>query len=247
MLLVGLLLLACTLAGCSHHYHPRHTSVSFSSVEDPAESPAVDSIIMPYRQQFEAEMNEVIATAAVTLKMYKPESPLGNWVADAIKVQADKKLGTQLDFAIQNSGGLRIPEVAEGDVTVGKLYELMPFDNLITVMELDGRGILKLFDHMAADGGWPVSREVVYQIDGRNAKGVLISGEPVDPDGTYVFALPDYIANGGSDSGFLSEIAISRNDLDLLVRDALIMEAEATTGRSELLNGAMEGRVTRIN
>ena len=46
--------------------------------------PALSDMITEYRGQLEEEMNTVIGTVAQSLKLQKPESNLGNWMADVL-------------------------------------------------------------------------------------------------------------------------------------------------------------------
>jgi 5'-nucleotidase len=68
------------------------------------------------------------------------ESALGDWVADAMRTAA----GT--DFAFQNPGGLRA-DLDAGEVTMGDVYEVMPFDNQVATVTLTGSQVLDLLEH----------------------------------------------------------------------------------------------------
>ena len=49
-------------------------------------------------------------------------------------------------IAIQNGGGLR-RTMEKGQITMGDLYEIMPFDNYLVVMDLKGADLIKAIDH----------------------------------------------------------------------------------------------------
>ena len=88
----------------------------------------------------------------------RPESSLGNWTADLLLAAArDLFPGYAIAFAVQNYGGLRLSEIGTGPLTVSELYELMPFDNELVLVELGGATLRAFIDHTLADGGWPVS------------------------------------------------------------------------------------------
>ena len=61
------------------------------------------------------------------------ESTVGNLVTDAMRASAG------VEIAMQNTGGLRA-ELAEGPVTKGAIYEVMPFENTICDHGADRRG-----------------------------------------------------------------------------------------------------------
>jgi 2',3'-cyclic-nucleotide 2'-phosphodiesterase (5'-nucleotidase family) len=188
----------------------------------------ISQMIVPYKAQLDATMNEVIGQAEKSMSKSKPNSPLNNWIADVLLDQAIDKVGN-VDFAVQNYGGIRVPSIEAGDVTIGKIYELMPFDNMVTVIYADGKIVQQLLDRIAAYGGWPISKNVYFTIENEKAVDVMINGKPLMPSGKYVFALPDYVANGGDDCFFLSDQ--ERKDLDLLIRDAIINHIKKSNGK----------------
>lgn len=220
--------------------------VSESSYRISEETPipqdsAIIRLIEPYKTSLDQQMNEVIATAAITLKKAKPQSTLGNWMADAIKIKTEEYLGKPIDFATQNYGGIRIPELRQGPVTRGKIYELMPFENRIVILELGGETVQAFLDHTAAGGGWPLSKEVQMVIDGGQAVDVRISGEALQANKKYLMALPDYIANGGDRADFLA--GHPRTDLPNLIRDALIEYSQNLTKEGRSIDAEIDHRV----
>ncbi len=202
----------------------------------------IETVIMPYKKELDKEMNQVIGEVATRMEKKKPESTLGNWIADVIHETATRKSGQEIDFAIQNYGGIRIGSLSPGPITRGKVYELMPFDNMISILELPGSIVDSLVHRFASSGGWPVSRGLRFRISDRKPIDISIGGNPLDSDRTYHIAMPDYIANGGDRMSFLR--GHPRNDLDYLIRDALIdfIQAEQEAGGS--VQGVLDGRIT---
>jgi 2',3'-cyclic-nucleotide 2'-phosphodiesterase (5'-nucleotidase family) len=187
-------------------------------------------------------MGQVIGQVAVRMEKQKPESTLGNWVADAIMTMATERAGgARIDFAIQNYGGIRIGSISPGPVTLGKVFELMPFDNLISVVEVPGTTLDSLVHRFAQSGGYPVSKELRFGIRERKAVQITVGGQPIDPNRTYTVAMPDYVANGGDRMDIFRGLA--RNALDYLIRDALadFIRAETRAGRS--IQGRLDGRI----
>ncbi|MFZ1748973.1 MAG: 5'-nucleotidase C-terminal domain-containing protein [Saprospiraceae bacterium] len=180
----------------------------------------VATMIEPYKLKLDSTMNEVIAYCEEELVKGKPSSTLTNWFCDALLDESQKLVTEPLDFAIQNYGGIRVPYLSKGDVTVGKVYELMPFDNIMFIMELKGSVVQELFDKMAESGGWPVSRTIHFEIAYGKAKNIKINGQMLDPGRIYNAAIPDYIANGGDNMDFLKGGKV--NNTGVLIRDLLI-------------------------
>ena len=199
----------------------------------PSDNRELLELIEPYKSGLDATMKEVIGQVDEELRKTKPNGSLNNFVADILLAQA-RKNEPSVEFALQNYGGIRIPALAKGEVTVGKVYELMPFDNLLVILTADGKTVQRLFDRIADYGGWPLSKGTSFKIQNDKAVDIVINGKPFDPSGKYTFALPDYIANGGDNCTFLLET--ERNDLGLLVRDALIQGIRDLNGSIKFNN-----------
>jgi len=150
-------------------------------------------------------------------------------------------LGEEIDFALQNYGGLRLAMLPKGDITLGHLYELMPFENYVVIMEGDSALVQQLFDRIAQYGGWPVSRQVRFRIEEGGAVDIFIGGEPLRSGRIYRFALPDYIANGGDRMFFLREVP--RKSTALLVREAVIGVLRKWHRQGMHLYPRLEGRI----
>lgn len=181
----------------------------------------IENLIAPYKQKLSEEMDEVIAHTPIDLIKRRPNSTLGNWFADVLHIQAEKNSKSKVDFAAQNYGGLRIPSISKGPIQVGKIYELMPFDNALMILELDGATTKQFIETIAADGGWPISYGLQLTMDSnQKPKKILIQGEAFDANKRYKIALPDYVANGGGGCDFLKPF--EGYNTGLFIRDVVI-------------------------
>ena len=207
----------------------------------PTEDTAINALIQPYKKKLDAQMNQTIGHTSVDLKKKRPESTLGNWMADAIQRQAEKQLGHPIAFAIQNQGGIRISEISKGPISKGKIFELMPFDNVVVILSLDSIEVQELAQHIVQSGGWPISHSLKIKQDSTENLEIFIHGKPLNGDSAYQVALPDYVANGGSDSGFLK--GKPQRKLDLFIRDALINDLEEFTAEGKVIESTIEGRL----
>jgi 2',3'-cyclic-nucleotide 2'-phosphodiesterase (5'-nucleotidase family) len=186
------------------------------------------TFIHPYKEKMEGEMNTVIAESEVAMERGTPESRLGNFVADACMSEATKVYypidGLKADFLILNNGGLR-RSLPAGKITRGDVFELMPFENELIVLTLDGKLVKKIFNFIASKNGAPVSG-VRFFISNQEALDIRINGQPLDTMKTYKMITSDYLANGGDNFGMLKDVP--RESLNLKVRDAImnyLMEA----------------------
>jgi len=200
------------------------------------------AMIEPYKSQLDEEMDRVIGTAALDLERGRPEGALGNLVADALAAKAEAYTGTSVSFALSNSGGLRIPALPKGDITKSDIFELLPFDNVLVILELDAELMQTLANHMAAAGGWPVSKGLQFTIVGSKAEEVRINGQALESGKTYRVAMPDYVANGGSNSDFL--VKLPQVSTGRFMRDAVI---EYIQEQPQSIQAQVEGRVVVIN
>ncbi len=121
----------------------------------------------------------------------------GRLVADSLRA-AGRDTGP-LDFSIMNIGGIR-SSWSEGPVTEGQVLSTFPFSNHMVLMKLKGSDLIETMRMAAKKGGEAISDELRVVTDGDgNLVRVLINGEEVDPDRTYLMSTIDYLAWGNDD------------------------------------------------
>ena len=157
---------------------------------------------------------------------YENESPLGSFIADSLRDME------KADVALMNAGGLRA-DLKAGDITYGDVYQVMPFDNAISTLDLSGDQLRRLL--VAAYG----AKKGVFQVSGvsvilsrcptsdRLKSVTLAGGKQIETSGHYRVVMPDFLARGGDGLGpVLSTIDPAKIDLgslrDLNIRDALV-------------------------
>ncbi|MFZ1704279.1 MAG: 5'-nucleotidase C-terminal domain-containing protein [Saprospiraceae bacterium] len=202
---------------------------------------AISDMIAPYKAELDKTMNDIIGYNEAEMVKGKPNSSLTNWFADALYEEINNQPGLKADFAIQNYGGVRMNSFAPGNVTVGTIYEIMPFDNGMYILTLTGTEVQLLLDKIADSNGWPISRTVQFTIEFGKAARVMIHGKTLDPLANYQVAIPDYVANGGDNMHFLKEAP--RFDTQKLVRDLLIQHVKRVTARGESLKSDSTKRI----
>lgn len=141
-----------------------------------------------------------------------------------------------------NIGGIRT-SLPEGDITVGNIFSIFPFENSISVITLKGKDVKDLFDIIARRGGEGVSKQVEVKIrkDGK-AYGLKINGEKIDDSRLYTIATIDYIANG-NDELIPFKNSVSRTDLDLRLRDVMLQYIADKTAKGEKLKASLDNRL----
>lgn len=195
--------------------------------------------LVPYRLRMDSIMDVVIGQVAVPMSKAQPESTMGNFMADA-QLQGARELNPHTQVAIMNYGGIRIPYVRPGPITKGKIYEMMPFDNKLVIMEVPGKVMRQFCDLMATYGGWPVAG-INFDIRGKEAINIQIDGRPLNEQVIYTTAISDYIANGGDNCSFLA--GSKRRDYNVFVRDMLIDYITKLQSEGKLLQPQLEQRI----
>ncbi len=204
----------------------------------------LSKMLQPYAVSLNATMDKVIGFSNNNLSAKQPESGLGNFMADCMRTMAEKKFARKVDAGFMNQGGIR-SYLPKGNITVGKIFELMPFDNLIVLQEVKGSVLQQFLDKAAADGGWPVSAGLTMGIKDKKAVNVTLNGKPIDVNATYVIANSDYVANGGSDCDMLRKIP--QVNKGYLLRDALIEFVTNLTQQGKPVDFTIENRVVNVN
>ncbi|MBT8396627.1 MAG: 5'-nucleotidase C-terminal domain-containing protein [Gemmatimonadetes bacterium] len=205
------------------------------------DDPALESLIAPFRDRMGEEIREVLGESEGVLSKAWPEGTLGNFATDAMLWAANRVFDEPIEMALTNNGGLRVP-IGPGSITMGQMYELMPFENMLSVLVLSGDQVRELCDQLAEKRGEPIagfSFRIVTQGQRRVAQDVLVGGKEVDPKARYRLVTNDYMANGG-DSFSALEAPLSRTDLPVLVRDAFIEYIREV----RVLQPRLEGRIT---
>lgn len=158
--------------------------------------PEIIATLAPYRAKVDSVMNIKIGKAAATIG--RGDKALLNLMSDVVRERGRQLLGKQPDLAIINKGGLRT-DLQKGEVTKGEIMQIMPFDNTVVVLEINGKALLEAMDVMASRGGDAVSGNVAVTYNPTTGKcvAVTIDGKPVVPAKTYTLATINYLADGG--------------------------------------------------
>lgn len=157
--------------------------------------------------------NKVVANAADAIEGDRSicrvqECEMGNLVADAMLARVADQ-GVQI--AIANSGGLRA-SIDPGEVTMGEVLTVLPFQNTLSTFEISGQGVIDALENGVSQveevkGRFPQVAGLTFTWDpsvapneGRVAEVMVAAGDgfvPIDPAATYLVVTNNYVRNGG--------------------------------------------------
>lgn len=191
------------------------------------QEPTIENYIKPYREHINKELDSVLAYCPITLDKSsgKWQTTIGNLMADVTLQRGNMVFKTRekktIDLCILNHGGIR-SILPKGNVTSRTAYEIMPFENSLVVIALQGEQIFELVDYfIAAKKPQPLSGMTFTIGKDYIAKNILIQGKPVEKETTYYVATNDYLSNGGDNMNFFKKGTI-KFDLDYKLRNILI-------------------------
>jgi len=245
-------------------------TVTTSSPTDPECKKIVDDASAELLPIF----NEVIGHDDVAYTSSQADSPygesqLGNWMADVVK----NYTGSPADVGMVNNGGIRLSPIPAGDITVGTIFNLMPFDNTICTTTMTGAQLKYIFEQAVQDNGKGIqisgvkfaydSTKQSYKAAVTNSDGTItpeVQGQRVlsitresdssavlDSDILKVNA-PDFVATGGDTfTGFLvPPIISSLVDSHYTVRDALNADVRAKGKITVVINNRVDNQMAVV-
>ncbi len=136
------------------------------------------------------------------------ECEMGNLVADAM---LDRVKDQGVTIAIQNGGGLRA-SIDAGEVTMGEVFTVLPFQNTLSTFQVTGATILAALENGVSQveevkGRFPQVAGLRFTWDpavapneGRIVEVLTMQdGEwvPLDPEGVYYVVSNNYVRGGG--------------------------------------------------
>jgi 2',3'-cyclic-nucleotide 2'-phosphodiesterase (5'-nucleotidase family) len=229
------------ISACHSSYHYTERTASLNRISQDSlqlSDTAMVNMITPYKTRLDSQMNVVIGTTTYKLTKDKPEGSLGNLLCDAAVWYAAQHYDKPIDICVMNAGGIRLPNIEAGNITTGRMFELMPFDNMVEVIEIRGEVVNNLLQLVAAADGWPVAG-LTMQIENGKAVNIMVGGKPLVMEQTYTLVTSDYVANGGDKADML-KLYEKRTGLNYLLRDALIEYVKST----KTLTQTIDGRIT---
>lgn len=190
----------------------------------------------PIKADLEEQLGAPIGYAPVALTVQQPECTMLNWASDALWAKACELSPEQVDMAVVNIGGMRC-NWAAGNITFKHVFELMPFENELVVLTIQGKDILDLCDIFAQTGGQGVAGLRMVAENGA-VKSVKIAGKEVMPDAYYTVATSDYLSQG-TDGMIPLKNHISVWKSDKKIRDLYIEYIKQVKTVESVIDGRM--------
>ncbi|MGB0506433.1 MAG: 5'-nucleotidase C-terminal domain-containing protein [Pikeienuella sp.] len=177
------------------------------------------------------------------------ECTMGVLVAEAVK---DK---TAADIVIVNGGGLRA-SIAAGQVTMGDVLTVLPFQNTVATFKLSGADVIAALENGVSQiedlkGRFPQVSGLRFAFDPTEAPGSRVTQVQVpegdgwadiDPDHIYSLASNDYMRSGGDGYKIFATNGIDAYDygpgLEQVVADYIAANSPYTPGlRGNIVQG----------
>ena len=237
-----LLIVILFAVSCNTSYKTENVQYSSYRIQQTdARSRSLTPIIKPYSDSVNKLMNDVIGYNEISLERKRQGNTLGFFITDAYLQMARQKINTKVDAAFMNSGGIRLPELPAGPITQGKIYELMPFDNLMVVLKVKGSLLKQYLDTLAANDG-VIESGITMQIVNKTTQQVMIGEKPLDINADYTIVHSDYVA---MNSSLLKNINRSTNGY--LLRDAILDYIKSFNKEGKEVTVLNSDRISYVN
>lgn len=204
---------------CKTYYKVDHTNAEHKELKNTAYNKHSDSLIDPYKLKLIKEINKELNFATDNLTKDGNETTIGNFMCDAIKWAYDSISKKQTNaIVLLNRGGIRT-NINKGVVTVNAMFELMPFENEIEVVEIDGAELKKIISMIIEKKHAYYNLNIIAQKSGSYSAFYL--GKEITDSQIYTLVTSDFLVNGGDNFTF-GKSKKSSIKLNLKIRDALI-------------------------
>ncbi|MDG1426207.1 MAG: 5'-nucleotidase C-terminal domain-containing protein [Flavobacteriales bacterium] len=229
---IYIILFTILFYSCETTYHLNSFDSKVLNVNSVIDS-TIYNIIQPYQNEIEEQMNETLVYTKNDLTKGRPQSTIGNFVTDLCLNYCDANI------CVFNNGGLRTT-IDKGDITRGKIFELMPFENELVILELNKTDFIGLLNYISLRGGEPFSG-LNIKIDKNN--NIIEHSWPVNFDNneTVKVLTSDYLANGGDKMSFFK--GKKQHKIGLKLRDAIIDYCE----KNDTIDIRLDNRIEIIN
>lgn len=216
---------------------------------NPELDPTVTAITDKAIQDVKPVLSEVLATTPTALTRTMSAQPygdssLGNWVTDMVRKD------TKADFAFNNNGGIRA-DIEKGNITMGDMYSIMPFDNTLVTVKMTGAQVVKLLEQGIQDTkgkGMQISG-LTFQYDPSkpNLARVFnvkdINGKPIDLKKTYTVGTNNFMGTAGDNFDVFNEPNVKKSYVDtyIVARDSLVKAAK----EAKVINASVDNRISQ--
>ncbi|MDO4535426.1 MAG: 5'-nucleotidase C-terminal domain-containing protein, partial [Clostridium perfringens] len=185
----------------------------------------VQKIVSEYEDELNPILSEVVFTVDTELshdRDYNGVTKLGQFMTKYMAEISD------VQIALTNSGGLRT-SLDKGGVTVGDMWDVLPFDNTLVTMKLKGSDLKRVIEHgiMNNNVGWiqyyglNVYYDSSKEYGNRITSMRLLDGTKIEMDKYYSVVTNDFMYANGDNYDFTGAIDVV--DTQTPIRDALMV------------------------
>jgi len=246
--IIGSLFLGSCHTEAEDHYVQESSTTIYIPIDSShaLEDSAINSQILPYKNHVDSMMNVELGYSDKEYFKKKPNGLLNNLAADMVLEMTIKSVEGSTyspDFCLLNYGGLRHP-LPKGIITLSDVYQLMPFQNEVVILELKGGQVDSLFNYIARSGGQPIAG-CKLEVNNYQYLSATINGKAFDKTKNYFLVTSDYLANGGDRMSFL-KTPIATYKTGLLLRNAMIDYIKEKTAMGKKVEASNEERIKII-
>ena len=194
---IGLIIaFLCSITAYSQSKITIHSSYyTVDSTYDGAIDKQAEALLNKYKPTVDERVSEKVGTSAQPMTATMPESLLTNLACNIIWEKGSEILQEPADLSLLNIGGFRA-SLPEGEVLLGDLFDIFPFDNTLQIAFIKGKYLRQLFTMFAAGQMQPMSH-VILTVQNKELKEALIGGVPLDDEKIYKLVTIDYLIFGG--------------------------------------------------
>lgn len=208
-------------------------------------NPQLQKELNKSKKKLEKQTIVVIGYCPEEMVSEMPQSPLSNFLTDILveigNEYCQKKHKENVDFSLLNFGGIR-SSLKAGNITIGNIFEIAPFENNLVIVDLKGSEVRKIFRRFKVKKCEPYSQQVNIQYAGDYFYKALINGQEIDNNKTYRMITLDFIITGGDD--ILKDVETENVDnTGIVVRDAYIKHIKNMTAEGKNVTGKTDKRM----
>ena len=200
------ILLSCNKKDIYEQYDATHEVVSMDETLPETQDAAAVAYMDSLRKVYGEMMDEVIGYNDHTIDKKRPEDELSNVLTDIVFAVGDSisrtVYGEGIDFSLLNFGGIRKPLNA-GDITLGDIFTILPFDNMIVLSTIKGSELRKVLAQMSDTTNQPFSHLTLTLVGHNAPTDIIVNGAPLDDSRMYRFATIDFISGANRGDNIL--------------------------------------------
>jgi len=167
----------------------------------------IGDTILVMQEIAEEGMDEIIGEASMNITKFGTgtQNLIGNLVCEAMIDY------TGADFSFMNLGGIR-DELLSGPISYRNVFNVMPFDNQIALIEVDGRFLKEIIETRVSGSRHGLRTAGIKVVINRKRENfnriseLLIGGEPWQADKIYKVATSDFLLQGNAGLALLTKV-----------------------------------------